>query len=259
LLKKLFYDTNFIQSPLYKMSFNPLNTSSPTGVIDLTLSPPSSPVASTRRAPRRCSCCRQTGHNIRNCPDAAAVHYRGQTYNVYPHPRDNLIQFVYTYCIERVSGLDENTLLSQGLYEKIYFHVNGMTYRELTTALRNPLPTITYSHEQLLLLIENYRILQISRRRVPLLGRDYAKKIVIDLTPSRENAEECFICCDNKCSLKTSCGHEYCDDCISSILFENKNKTSHPLCSFCKTPFSKFIVTDTFVFSTLTEFIQKLS
>lgn len=180
-------------------------------------------------------------------------------YNVYNHPRENLIQFVYTYFIERVTGLDNNTELSQGLYEKIYFHVNCMTYRELTTALRNPFPTITYSHEELLLLIENYRIFQISRHHVPLLGRDYTKKIVIELTPSRENTEECFICCDKKCSIKTSCGHEYCHDCICGILFENKNKTSPPLCSFCKAPFGKFLVSETCAFSTLSDFIQNLS
>lgn len=248
------------------MSFNPLSlteNNSPAEMIDLTLSISSEPSSQPIRAPRRCSCCRQTGHNARNCPHATAVQFRNQTFNMYESPRDNLIHFVYNYFIERVSGLDEISSLTQGLYDKIYFHVNGMTYRELKTALKNPIPTINYCHAELLFLIENYRILQISQHIVhtttPLLGKHYAKKITIQLTPHNHDTNECFICCDKNCSVKTACGHEYCDECIMSILIENKNKTTPPLCSFCNTPFSKFIISDTFTFSLLNEFIQKLS
>lgn len=208
---------------------------------------------------RRCSCCRQTGHNLRTCPDKAAVHFQGTTFNIYPSPRDNLIQFVFSYffdrILERTTNLRERHVFSQSFYHHIYLHVFGMTYRELKTALKNPVPTINYFDEYLLLLIENLT----AQRHNIVLGSDYAKKIDIRLTDSTNHDEECFICCDKICSVQTSCGHEYCDSCITSILNENKDKSSSPLCSFCKAPFREFIISDTFVFSSLTEFIQQLS
>ena len=204
---------------------------------------------------RRCSCCRQTGHNIRNCPHSAAVHYQGEIFNIYISPRDNLIQFVYSYFIQRISELHETHVLCQSLYDQIYFYVIGMTYRELKTALKNPVPTINYCYEYLLLLIENLT----AQHHNTHLGSHYAKKIDIHLTDSTNHHEECVICCDKISSVKTSCGHEYCDNCITGILNENKNKSSPPLCSFCKAPFRKFIISDTFAFSYLSEFIQNLS
>jgi len=261
------------------MSFNPLSLSHPSSVdevIDLTHSPLVSPpvvisrspsdyipppaVATRRvRAPRRCSVCRETGHNARNCPDASAVHYQGQTYNVYPHPRDNLIQFVVSYFVQRVPELSSFPELSQQLYQDVFFHVSMMTWNEVKGALINPFYVIDYAHERLLFCIENRRIARGSQQATRMTGKDYAKNIELESASSRENAEECFICSDKMCCVEAACGHEYCADCVSKIIHTNKDKTIAPVCSFCKAPFAKFTVSEPSAFTTLRDFIQNLA
>jgi len=219
-------------------------------------------VASRRvRAPRKCSVCRETGHNARNCPDASAVHYQGQTYNVYPHPRDNLIQFVVSYFVQRVPELSSFPELSQQLYQDVFFHVSMMTWNELKGALRNPFYVINYAHERLLFCIENRRIARGSQQATRMTGKDYAKNIEFEIesAPSQKDTEECFICSDNACCVKTACGHEYCADCVSKIIHTNKDKTIAPVCSFCKAPFAKFTVSEPSAFTTLRDFIQNLA
>jgi hypothetical protein len=75
------------------------------------------------RAPRRCSCCRKTGHDARNCPDANGVHYQGQSFNMYANPRDNLIQYVFSRILQRNPVLNRQSRLTERLYEDIFFHV----------------------------------------------------------------------------------------------------------------------------------------
>ena len=284
------------------MSLNQLSLRNPSSVgevIDLTHSPVPSPpsvitrspsdyvpetpvaVASRPRAPRRCSVCRQTGHNARNCPEASAVHYRGQIYNVYPHPRDNLIQFVISYFVQRVPQLSSFPDINQHMYQDVFFHVSMMTWNELKGALKNPIFVIEYVRERLHFWIENQRNTQASGQSAPrapgtppgppprtplaaprvprMTGRNYAKNIEVEQAPSRENADECFICSDKVCCVTTGCGHEYCADCVSKILYGNKDKTSAPVCSFCKAPFSKFTVSEPSAFTTLCDFIQNLA
>ena len=261
------------------MSFNPLSLSHPSSVdefIDLTHSPLVSPPAVISRSPsdyipppavaprrvralRRCSVCRETGHDARNCPDASAVHYQGQTYNVYPHPRDNLIQFVVSYFVQRVPELFSFPELSQQLYQDVFFHVSMMTWNEVKGALRNPFYVINYAHERLLFCIENRRIARGSQQAPRMTGKDYAKNIELESAPSQKDTEECFICSDNACCVKTACGHEYCADCVSKIIHTNKDKTIAPVCSFCKAPFAKFTVSEPSAFTTLRDFIQNLA
>ena len=221
--------------------------------------PPPPEQASVRR-PRRCSCCRQIGHDVRNCPDAYAVHYRGQTYNLYQNPRENLTQFVYSRILQRAPQFNGLPRLLESLFEDILFHVEDLSFRELKTALKNPLPILTFAYNQLILRLENLMIARASRQpAASLLGTDYAKNIAIDLTASETDASECFICCDNTCSVETSCGHNFCIDCVIKIVYVNKDKTKAPLCSFCKTPFVKFVVSETSHHARLCEFIKKLN
>jgi len=253
------------------MSFNPLSLSHPDSLVGPPpRSNPRSPVgpppeqASVRR-PRRCSCCRQTGHDVRNCPDAYAVHYRGQTFNMYNHPRDNLTQFVYSRILQRAPQLNGFPRLTERLFEDIFFHVSDLSFRELKTALKNPFPIITFAYNQLFLRVENSRMAQASGQHTSqqaaasLLGKDYAKNIAIDLIASETDASECFICCDNTCSVETSCGHKFCVDCVIKIVYGNKDNTKTPLCSFCKTPFVKFIVSETSHHARLCDFIKNLN
>ena len=290
------------------MSFNPLSLSHPDEV---------SP-ARRVRAPRRCSCCRQTGHDARRCPDASAVQYRGNTFNMYDNPRDNLIQFVISHFMQTVPQLSGFPELTQYLYQDMFFHISMMTWNEVKTALRNPGYLIDYGRERLQFRIENYRIVQASNPRSPpgppprfvqgisprspppnftqapiprypspgplprfvqglsprspppgytgptgptlrATGKDYAKNIEIELQASLQEFPECFICCDQLCSVKTSCGHEYCVKCVAKIIYVNKDKTTAPVCSFCKAPFSKFTVSTEIAETKLDSFIKKLA
>ena len=273
------------------MSFNPLSLSHPDELMS----------SRRARAPRRCSCCRQTGHDARRCPDAAAVHYRGNTFNMYDNPRDNLIQFVISHFIQTVPRLSSFPELIQNLYQDMFFHISMMTWNEVKTALRNPGSVIDYGRERLQFRIENLRIVQASTPRSPpgpppgfvqglsprsplprfvqglsprspppgytgptglprpLTGKDYAKHIEIELQASLQESPECFICCDQLCSVKTSCGHEYCVKCVAKIIYVNKDKTSVPVCSFCKAPFSKFTVSTEIAETKLDSFIKKLA
>lgn len=292
------------------MSFIPLSLS-PVGVIDLTLSPISSPNyvfaqsplypppdyevgqspivtpsdyvpqshtvphpgynitqedTGTRRVrdTRRCSICRQTGHDVRRCQNSSAIFYLGHIYNRYDNPRDNLTHFVYARTIQRVPQLNNHPSLLQNLFEDLFFHVQSYSFRQLRTAQRNPLPTINYAYQQLIIIIDNERILQSAASiRLPatphLRGIEYAKSIELENDACQKEAIECFICCDQNCSVTSSCGHEYCVTCVTKILNENKNKTKAPVCSFCKTPFQKFAVSVPASFEALSSFIQNLS
>jgi hypothetical protein len=94
-----------------------------------------------------------------------------------------------------------------------------------------------------------------------ILGRDHAKKITLVFDIScEEKAEnqECFICCDKTCSLKASCGHEFCGDCVNNIIDTIKHNTNAPVCSFCRVPFTCLTTSEPSVHASLSEFIKKL-
>jgi len=217
-----------------------------------TYAPPNARV----RAPRRCSVCRQTGHDARRCPNESAVHYHGEVFSLYANPRDNLTQFVFGRIIQRCHELNDFPLLLQALFEDIDFHVSGLSARELRDSLRNPINSINFAYAQLIHRV-NYVSLTLATAAVPL-GRDHAKNIALEYSEANTDTSECFICCDKTCSLKTSCGHEYCVDCMMSILDTNKAKTSPATCSFCKTSFTKFTVNSAHSLATLGDFINNL-
>lgn len=254
------------------MSFNPLSLS-PIGIIDLTLSPassppgdivhspsdyiPSNPVvlpALRRREPRRCSCCRELGHDARTCPQASGVHFQGQIYNRYNNPRDNLTQFVYSRILQRTPQMNAFPRLLERLFEDIAFHVLDLSFRELKVALKNPMPIITFAYTQLILRIEQRSVAQ-----QPILGADHAKNIEVLFKEEDKEPVECFICCNQLCSVVTSCGHEFCVDCVMSIINTNKAKTSPAVCSFCKAPFTQLTTKSSLSHTTLTDFIKNLA
>jgi len=213
----------------------------------------------TRRAPRRCSHCRQTGHDSRNCPERFLM-----------NPRDNLTQLIYTRMLERVPVIAEFPALLQRVHEEIYFYVFDLSTRQLRTYLQNPQEAIRYAYQIALAEIANYE--QINGHvhhpinRAPIaprrpLGSEYSKNIVIDLDlqVSSEEISECDICFDKKCHVKTGCGHLFCSDCVIAIMNENKNKTKSPICSFCREPFTKFTVSSPSAHAEICEFIQNLA
>jgi hypothetical protein len=226
-------------------------------VIDLTHSPVPA------RHPRRCSACRNTGHNIRNCPEGAAVHYQGQVFNMYRYPLDNLIHFVSTFLVDQVQVLNTDPVIRQLVNEEIFNYVSNLSTDQLRRRLKNPRPVINYMYHQIFSWINigiQLGSQQLIDSRPRLFGREYAKHIKIEMKDisSISEPDECFICCDKMCSVKTDCGHDFCSDCITAIINSYKDKTSAPICSFCKTPFAKFTVSQPAVFDTLSEFIENL-
>jgi hypothetical protein len=146
--------------------------------------------------------------------------------------------------------------LLETLFEDIEFHVQDLSYRELKLALKNPMPIIRFGYTQLILRVEQRSVAQ-----QPILGADHARNIQIQSNEDEEEKEavECFICCDHSCSVTTSCGHEFCVDCVMSIIHTNKAKTSPAVCSFCKAPFTQLTTKSSLSHTTLTEFIKNLA
>ena len=215
----------------------------------------------TRRAPRRCSHCRQTGHDSRNCPERFLM-----------NPRDNLTQLIYISMLQRVPIIAEFPALLQRVHEEIYFYVFDLSTRQLRTYLQNPQEAIRYAYQIALAELTNYeqinghppRHVHHPINRAPIaprrpLGSEYSKNIVIDLQLSSEEISECDICFDKKCHVKTGCGHLFCSDCVIAIMNENKNKTKSPICSFCREPFAKFTVSSPSAHAEICEFIQNLA
>jgi hypothetical protein len=262
------------------MSFNRLSLRSPTGIVDLTLSltppttpPPLSPTTSIAgyaqpctpdhpppqmrvRAPRRCSICRLTGHDARRCSNDTSVHFRGQIFNMYNNPRENLTEFVYGRIVQRCPEIQDFPRLSERLFEDVCFHVLDLSHLQVREALRNPMSIINFGYAQLLHRVEDVRLTQPPYQ--VRLGKDFAKRIVVELQSSDEKGSECFICCDKSCTVKTSCNHDYCVDCIISIIDTNKAKTMEAACSFCKAPFTQMTVNNQPSHTTLCDFINNL-
>jgi hypothetical protein len=209
------------------------------------------------RAPRRCSICRQIGHNRRGCPTANAR-----------VPIDQPIPTVLTTSDEgtrrqRLSRIIISFLeftLPNGawreneLWMAIFItYLGSLTNAQVEEAILSPFHITS----------EVIRIIYTScnPNSDVLLGKHYAKKISLVLDISCEDKvdqHECFICCDSKCSIKANCGHQFCSTCVNTIIDTGKNKTSAPFCSFCRLSFSSFTTTDHFAYSTVADFIKNL-
>ena len=209
------------------------------------------------RAPRRCSLCRQTGHNRNACPTASASATASAT-AVTVSNEDTLRQQLY--CI--VLSFLEFTFPG-GSWRRteewfaFVIWLDSLTSVEVEDAILDPIP-ITRLVVRIL-----YRNLRPTATNVPrsLLGKDYAKKISLVFDVScEENVEkpECFICCDRLCSLNASCGHEFCVNCVNNIIDASKDKTSAPVCSFCRIPFASFTTSDHFTYTVLADLIKNI-
>ena len=190
------------------------------------------------RAPRRCSVCRATGHNARNCPQNCGVHYRGSVFNMYNTPQENLTHFVYNYILEKAPQLNGHTALLRRVLDGIRFHVSLMMPRELKHRLKFPLVVLQHSFIILNRCIEEMRIRQSATQPISVA----VINIEVLLDPCYNSDTECFICSEKQCNVKTGCGHEFCAGCVTKIIASNKANLRAPFCSFCKTPFQKFTV-----------------
>lgn len=212
------------------------------------------PASSTARAPRKCGLCREPGHNKNNCPNT---------------PRERVWKMVTDMlAIVETTGIWRRPQA----WVKIYNYVNRLSDAQVAHILSSPdnvIPIVQRSIDLMNTTLD-YRIhlnnlrrqrqLESSVARVAI-GKERIKKIAVILDCCEEPAPpvECFICCERICSVKTGCGHDFCPECIVSILDISKDKTIPPSCSFCKTPFTKLLTGNHVSHTKISDFIEKLA
>ena len=220
--------------------------------------PPGFPAENTEShhhvsASRRCSVCRQAGHNRRACPTLPSVSAppsEGQQ-------RMRLRRIIRAFLELSYPNSDWRRELQWIAVFGTY--VCSLTLAQVEEGILNPIPIIRDVVRIL------YRIShpEYSPSAAPaiFLGKDHAKKISLVLDISCEETveeTECYICCEEKCSLKTSCGHEFCGTCVSNIIEAGKNTTSAPVCSFCRVPFTCLTTSESSVHTSINDFIKNL-
>lgn len=205
-----------------------------------------------RIAYRRCRGCGQTGHNIRTCYTAIVPHAHLQ----------QLHQIIVTRILQRVPELPTFHVIYQQMYEETHFYINSLTREQIRAEIAHPTASIVHCYSILIAILNNYEQQHI-QPKANLRGADHSKNIIVDLddAPSFSlNAQEieCVICCDEICTVKTGCGHDYCGNCVMSIINENKHKTTAPRCSFCNANFEKFTTSNKLSHESVSDFINNL-
>lgn len=204
-------------------------------------------------ASRRCSICRQAGHNRRACPTLPSVSAppsEGQQ-------RMRLRRIIKAFLEFSYPNDDWRRELQWIAVFGTY--VSSLTLAQVEEGILNPIPII----RDVIRIIYRISHPEYSYSAAPaiFLGKDYAKRISLVLDISCEETigvTECYICCEEKCSLKTSCGHEFCGTCVSNIIEAAKNTTSAPVCSYCRVPFTCLTTSESSVHASLNVFIKNL-
>ena len=90
------------------------------------------------------------------------------------------------------------------------------------------------------------------------LGSDYIKEIsiVMDGTPSEP--EQCGICYDNRCTITSNCGHQYCRVCIQRQFVAIQHKSKGMDCAFCRAGVTQLNTVDESTHGILNAFIQNV-
>ena len=198
---------------------------------------------SNSRGPKRCSCCRLVGHNVRNCPSIAGE-------------RDDLFNRVISKITRRVPEITSYPLIFTSARAAIREYIWSLTGREVLQGFEPGSPVINRCYSLVTTILTEYEEYYIAIE-APLLGKNYAKEIALNVVCASEDSE-CFICCSEKCSVKTGCGHEFCASCIIRIIDTNNEKTSAPFCSFCKTPITELTSSNVETNQTLYNYIQNI-
>jgi len=212
--------------------------------------PPSLDIVVSRppRAPRKCSGCRQTGHTIQNCPGNNVA-------------REALFDNIIDRIARRVPELLSYPEIFSTAMDDIHRYIRALSIKDVREGSR-PGSLVIRNCYALITDILNVIEERTAATSGPLLGKDHAKKIDIEFDVSGEDeineAPECFICCNQVCSVKSGCGHEFCGECVMTILETEKNKTTSACCSFCRVPFVSFATSDYSTYDALCDFIEKL-
>jgi len=189
------------------------------------------------RAPLRCCNCERSGHSVRNCPNTS--------HQLLCNIILSFLEFSYP---------DDSWRRPTPFLAIFHTFMNSLTPAQIEEAILSP--NIVYRQVARILHQTNARAHAATAR-----GKDYAKKISLVFDVScEEKAEkvECFICCEESCSLKASCGHEFCGTCVNNIIVAVKDKTSPPVCSYCRAPFTCLTTPEPSVYATISDFIKNL-
>lgn len=219
------------------------------------------PPARRQRGPSRCSGCRQIGHNIRRCMVVNSAANMEAS-------RANLLQDLLGRIARRVPMIFEFPIVYDRIVDSMALYIERLTRNEIQEAFLPGSHAIRVCYDLIRDIATEFEILYEahSHSSQRLLGRDYAKQITVKLQAldfdeeeqEKKKENECFICCDKICQVKTSCGHEFCSDCVISIIQTNNAKTSAPRCSFCCANFSDFTTSNPFTHAVLVDYIENL-
>jgi hypothetical protein len=173
--------------------------------------------------------------------------------------RDRLLQDILIRITRGAPEILEFPVIYERAAEAIYFYIQTLTRLEVQQGYMRGSFVINRCYG-LITDILNTIFPNVPPAPAPavhvLRGKDYAKTIDLELDEDEKENQECVICCDKKCSVKTGCGHEYCSDCVISIIDTNKEKTCAPRCSFCCAKFSALTSSNPNSHADLVDFIN---
>jgi len=213
---------------------------------------------------RRCSFCRNQGHNISSCDDIRlleferlCIEYYAECANISQFENwliDYYIRFPYLvksyavrYCgtTMRNYGMIHTSAISIRIqYLPARSRAAVTTTPELTEELFqlynndfNQQTSMTYQ-EIVQHFLNLLQIMQSNRRRN---NKFQIQTTIITKNNSIPSISECNICyesCDTDHFIKLNCSHEFCKNCVKQVL-QNERRRS-PCCAFCRTPMSSF-------------------
>jgi hypothetical protein len=178
--------------------------------------------------------------------------------NVYSDNRHNLVAVIMGRLDPLIRPVAAT--ITDLLYQRVEHYVFNISYREFRNAVRSPHHISAHCISFIMEVVNEIRT-RIQRASIPIInGIAHAKNIELEMKClGGAEVSECGICYDNTCGVKTGCGHEFCSSCVLSIIDTNKHKTSQPVCSFCRVPFSKLSVSDSLEYINIQEFINNLA
>lgn len=241
----------------------------------------------TRQLTRRCSCCRNEGHNITQCNDPTLLNFRTNLTN-----RRNELREIHSIDInEKITyfemwlyGQDHNLIKSYAMRFCGAYSRNNLQLcvQKIISLLWNVEANIFGSHSQTYGIIHDYtplpaisimdiqadslyyldlRLIEIltglrNREQINDENTKFEINTVLCIDVEElETEEDCNICYEKtqKCKMVTlNCKHKFCGDCVSQTL-KKCNKFRFPNCAMCRTKIDCILVNSNEVLNTLKE------
>lgn len=203
---------------------------------------------------RRCSFCRNAGHNISSCNDSRLLDFQNLCLTIpIVHFREWLEAYSTQHPIivkayaSRYCGC--NTRYLHTCIDNIVIRI-GQIHEELRRSSQPIQPQERFNDEldrnlyqTLSLLATLYNNVPVNETLITTIIDEYLRRYnnrrfnikTKVVKCSSDNECECGICYDNKKIhnfIKLNCGHEFCKDCTKQLM---KNcRTENPRCAFCR-------------------------